>query len=210
MRLQNFIDLTGSIPYHRSGEEHAAGFSSDESCSDHMAADQEIILGSEMTDYHLPHLLIPAHHDITHGRAHVLHIHMVFKHDSCSIKKPVPGVDILFLPRPLKGPKDLVETTGVHPIQNRAEKPVLFVVDMGKEHGFRITVPYLYRTNINRPTVRINIQKELSGIQNLVNGMERMLSPYNGEKGHRVKNKQEGTGNPEEIPHHQVRCPGSL
>ena len=37
-----------------------------------------------------------------------------------------------------------------------------------------------------------------------------MPSPDNREKRHRVQDEQEGTGDPEEIPHHQVRGPGGL
>ena len=37
-----------------------------------------------------------------------------------------------------------------------------------------------------------------------------MPAPDDREKGHRVQDKQEGTGDPEEVAHHQVRGPGSL
>ena len=81
---------------------------------------------------------------------------------------------------------------------------------MGQEHGVRIPVPDLFGPDINTFAVRVDIDKKLGGIQDFVDSLHGMFSADDRKEGNRIQDKQEGTGNPEEIAHHQVCGPGSL
>ena len=83
---------------------------------------------------------------------------------------------------------------------------------MRQEHGVRVPVPHLLRADIDRfpLRVRIYVQEQLGGIHNLGNRVKGMPASDDREKGHRVQDKQEGAGHPEEVAHHHVRGPGGL
>ena len=81
---------------------------------------------------------------------------------------------------------------------------------MRKKHSIRITIPYLFGTNENILFSRINIQKQLSGVDYLINGMNRVLASDKRKKCDCIKHKKERTGHSEKITHHQVCCPCGL
>ena len=81
---------------------------------------------------------------------------------------------------------------------------------MRQEHRIGIPVPYFLWPDIDIPAVRIHIDKELRGIQDLVDRMHRVLSAYDREKGDRIEDKKERAGHAEEVAHHEVRRPGGL
>ena len=88
-----------------------------------------------MLFYHLSHLLIPGHHDIAHHVAGLCHIHMAVILELCRIKKLIPEINILILPRSLEIIKKLIETAGLDAIKDWPEGSFIFFVNMRKEHS---------------------------------------------------------------------------
>ena len=81
---------------------------------------------------------------------------------------------------------------------------------MRQEHRIRAAVPYFFRPDINIFAVSINVNEKLGGIQDFVDGLHGVFAPDNRKKRDCIQDEQEGTGNPEKVPHHQVRRPGGL
>ena len=210
MRLQYIVDLRFLIPDDGPGQKHATGFAADHAGSDHMIPNGKIILRRKMLLHHLPHLRVTGHHDIAHSAAAIRNIRTALMHDLRVVEEPIPGIDVLLLRRALGMPQGLVEPAGLNAIQNRAKGPALLLIDVRQEHGIRIPIPDLLRTDIDMPLIGIHIDKELSRIQDLIDGLNRMLAPDDGEESNGVQDKKEGAGNTEEIPHHQIRGPRRL
>ena len=81
---------------------------------------------------------------------------------------------------------------------------------MRQEHRFGIAVPDLFGADKNILLTRIYVEEKLGGVDDLVDGIDRMLSAYQRKKRHRIEDKQERTGNSEKVAHHQIRSPRRL
>ena len=210
MGLQDLTDIRLPVADDRPGQEHAAGFATDHACADHMVPDGKIIFRREMLPDHLPHLFVTGHHDIAHPGAVFGNICAALMEQLGPVEEPVPGIGILFLGGTLGKPQGLIEPAGLHAVQDRAEPAAFRFIGMRKEHRIRIPVPDLLRTHIDAFAVRIDVDEQLGGVQDLVDRLHGVLSPDDREEGDRVQDEQERAGDPEEIAHHQVRCPGRL
>ena len=81
---------------------------------------------------------------------------------------------------------------------------------MRQEHRVGIPVPHLLRPYIDILVVRINIDKKLRCIKDLVDRMHRMLSPYDREKCDGIENEKERACDLKEVSHHEVCRPCGL
>ena len=81
---------------------------------------------------------------------------------------------------------------------------------MRQEHRIGISVPHLFRAHIDILFVRINVNEKLRRIKDLVDRVDRMLSPYDREKCDRIEDEQERTCDLEKVAHHEVCRPCSL
>ena len=81
---------------------------------------------------------------------------------------------------------------------------------MRKKHRVGISVPHLLRPYIDILVIRINIDKKLCCIKDLVDSMNGMLSPYDREKRDSIKNEKERARDLKEVAHHEVCRPRSL
>ena len=196
----------------RPGQQHAAGLASDHAGADHMVPDAEIILRPEMLPDQCAQAFITGHHDIAHPDTLLVHGDPVLMQDSDLVEEAVPGVHILFFQRPLEAIHDLVEPAGLHAVPDGNDGALRRAVEMGQEHGIGGTVPDLLRTDIDVLAVRIGIdvEEQLGCTDDLVDGIEGMAAADDREEGDRIQDEQEGTCDPEEVAHHQVRGPGSL
>ena len=60
------------------------------------------------------------------------------------------------------------------------------------------------------PVIRVYIKEKLGSIEDLVNRLYGMLSPYDREERYRIENEKERTRNTEKVSHHKICSPCCL
>ena len=154
----------------------------------------------------------PAQIRIAHPGALFFHGNPVFMQQLRLVEEPIPGIHVLLLQRPLAFVHHLIEAAGLHAVPDGLNLPRGRTVQVRQEHGVGIPVPYLLREDIHKIVFRVGIQvqEQLGGVEDSIDGVKGMPPPDDGEKGHCVQDEQERAGNPEEVAHHQVGGPGGL
>ena len=210
MRFQQREQIRPLIFNDLPGQQHAAGFASDHAGSDHVAVNLKIVFGCKVLPDQSPHLLIAAHHNFTHTRAGLRDIHPALMHLLRKAKEPVPGIRVFFGAGSLESVHHLIEPAHLNTVQQRPDGAGHRVILMRQKHCLQVPPPDLFRADVNRPPVRIDIQKQLCRVLDFGNGLCRMSAPDQRKEGDRIQLKQKRTGDAEEIAHHQIRRPGSL
>ena len=210
MRLKHIADIRLPVADNGPSQQHAAGLSADHPGTDHMIPDSKIVFRGKVFPDHFPHFFIPGHHDVAHSAAVFRDIRAAFMKQFGPVKKTIPGVGVLFFRRTLCLGQRLVKAAGLHAIQDRTEMPGIRLKGMRKKHRIGITIPDFFRPNIDVPAVRVNIDEQLSCIQDFIDSLYGMLSPDDRKEGNCVQNEKERAGDPEKVAHHQICCPGSL
>ena len=197
------------------GQEHAGRLAADHPGAHHAVVDLEIVLRPEMVLDELPQALVTRQHDIAHAAAFPRHVQAALIFDPRALEKALPAVHAL-VDRRCRPVHLTVKMAPLHALRLRLEGASLHVIQVGLEHGLRGPLPDLQGTHVHAadPVLfllfRIDIQKELGRIPDLVYGVKGVPAAQDREIGNRVQDKQKGTGQMEEIPHQKVGRPGRL
>ena len=222
VRFDPVIDIRPQVLGELARQQHAGRLAADHAGPHHAVMDLEIVHGRKVFLDQLPQPLIPRQHDIAHAAALLRHIQPVLIFDPGPLEKALPAVHILVG----RSPRQIslaVEMTHLHAFPAGRKSPGTQVIEMGLQHGLRLPPPDLDRADIHGQDPLFvaavdgwsfflceNIQKELGGIPDLLQGVKGVPAPEHRKISDRIQNEKEGTGQMEKIPHEQVCRPGRL
>ena len=230
MGLPIFSVLRQFCPDDLPGQKHTTGLSSQRTASDHPVPELKIVFGAKIFPDHLLKTPVPCQctfYDLLlrlSAELSSLIIHL------CQDEKTVMAVEILILALFLFFLHKLIvsahgnssihsfkltlprrdQSSGTAVILRCPRFPGIQQAGMGKKHPGRIPVPDFQRMQIHPPVPVIHIKKKLRGIPDPGDCVKGMPPPQKWEIRNRIQLEKIGTGDPEKIPHHQIRVPYRL